>query len=115
MKERSDDLVSIVQELRDINKRLSNCYKEMWTKSKEYSKAEQEYKVALQKRIMELKADGMSVTLIPDLARGTEHVAELKFKRDLSEKLYDSAKEANRSLRAIASVYQSILRQQDEI
>ena len=111
----SDDLVSIVQELRDINKRLSNCYKEMWSKSREYSENERNYKIALQKRIMELKAEGMSVTLIPDLARGTEIVADLKFKRDVSERKYETAKESVRSLRTIASVYQSILKVQDEV
>ena len=111
----NDDLHSIVTELKDINKKLSNTYKEMWVKSKEYSESERDYKIALQKKILELKTSGMSVTLIPDLARGSEEVAELKFKRDLSERLYDTSKEANRSLRTIASVYQSILRQQDEV
>ena len=115
MKERSDDLVSIIGELKSINKRLSDCYKTMWEEGKRYSSDERDYKIALQKRILELKAEGMSVTLIPDIARGTEIVADLKFKRDVSERKYETAKESVRSLRTIASVYQSILKVQDEV
>ena len=111
----NDDLQSIIGELREINKKLSNTYKEMWVKSKEYSENERDYKIALQKKILELKTSGMSVTLIPDLARGSEEVAELKFKRDLSERKYEVAKETIRTLRTVASVYQSILRVQDEV
>lgn len=111
----NDDLISIMLELKEVNKKLSNCYKTMWQEGKKFSEAERLYKIALQKKIMELKASGMSVTLIPDLARGSEEVANLKFNRDLADKLYDTSKESIRSLRTIASVYQSILRQQDEI
>ena len=111
----NDDLHSIIGELKEINKKLSNSYKELWLQSKAFSIAERDYKISLQKKILELKTSGMAVTLIPDLARGSEEVAELKFKRDLAERLWDSAREANRSLRTMATVYQSILRVQDEV
>ena len=111
----NDDLHSIIGELKIVNQKLSNAYKTMWTESKSYSLAEKEYKIALQKEILRLKTSGMAITLIPDLARGSEEVAELKFKRDLADRLYETSKESVRSLRTIASVYQSILRQQDEV
>jgi len=111
----SDDLVSIVQELREINKKLSHSYKEMWQQSQEYGISERDYKMALHQEILKLKSEGYPATLILELAKGTEKVADLRFKRDISCRRYESAKEIVRSLRTMASVWQSILKVQDEV
>lgn len=111
----NDDLQSVIGELKGINKRLSDCYSEMWKQAKVYSAAERDYKIALQQRILELKTEGYAITLILELAKGTEHIAELRFQRDLAERKYEVSKESIRSLRAMASVYQSILKVQDEV
>ena len=58
------------------------------------AKAEQVYRVALAKKFLELKAQGEKVTIMSDLARGDEAVAQLKFERDVAETLYDSNREA---------------------
>ena len=110
-----DDLVDIVRELKEINKRLSEAYKTMWKEAKKYSDAERRYKIALHHKILELKTSGQAVTLILELAKGDEKIADLRFERDLAERYYETAKESIRSLRVTASVYQSILKVQDEV
>jgi hypothetical protein len=56
------------------------------------AEAEAAYRVALAKEEARLRADGMPVTLIPDLARGCEPVAQLKLERDVAAGLVEANK-----------------------
>lgn len=69
---------------------------ERWVKTsyKDFAEAERAYREALAKKITELRANGASVTLCGDLARGDEHVALLKYKRDVAEGVKESAGQA---------------------
>ena len=87
----------------------------MWTEAEKFSKAERDYKIALHHKILELKTSGYAITLILELAKGDEKIAGLRFERDLAERRYETAKEAIRSMRTSASVFQSILKVQDEV
>ncbi|MGM9925183.1 MAG: hypothetical protein ACI35R_13140 [Bacillus sp. (in: firmicutes)] len=109
------DLPEIIAELRQTNKRLSESYKEMYKQATLHSHAERKYKTALHHKILELKSEGYPATLILELAKGDKEIADLRFERDLAKGLYDTAKEAIRSLRVIASVYQTISRYQDDL
>lgn len=52
--------------------------------------AERDYRVALAKGILKLRADGIPVTIISDLCRGNADIAALKMNRDIAETLYES-------------------------
>lgn len=52
------------------------------------AKAEREYRIALQKEMLRLKTEGYKVTIIPDMARGKEEVANLRLNRDVAESTY---------------------------
>lgn len=54
------------------------------------AKAECEYRKALSKRLLELRASGSPVTHLADIARGEPEIAELKQTRDIAESLYQS-------------------------
>ncbi|CAB4171808.1 hypothetical protein UFOVP1346_37 [uncultured Caudovirales phage] len=58
------------------------------------SQAEAAYRMELGKEITRLRADGNSVTLVPDLARGAERIAQLKLERDVCLGVLDAAKQA---------------------
>ena len=73
---------------------LELALKECKTRGAAKSYAEHDYRVALAKKIAELKADGAKVTTIGDEARGDPEIAALKLERDLSEVLYETAKDA---------------------
>lgn len=76
---------------------------------------ERNYKKALACKILELKAEKYPATLIGDLCRGDDGVAEHRFNRDLAKALYDVAKSEQRSAEVQISALQSILRVQKEI
>lgn len=53
--------------------------------------AERDYRVAVAKEILKLRDDKIPVTIINDLVRGNEDIANLKLNRDIAETLYESA------------------------
>lgn len=57
--------------------------------------AEESYRVALAKRIVELRADGTAATVCADLARGDAAVAELRRVRDIADGVYEAFKQAS--------------------
>jgi hypothetical protein len=59
---------------------------------KDHAKKERAYRVGLAKKITELRADGVSVTLAQDLARGDEKIADLRMARDIAEGVLEAAK-----------------------
>jgi len=73
---------------------LEVALKECKTRGSALAKAEHDYRVALASKIAELEANGAKVTTISDKARGDPAIAKLKLERDLSEVLYDTAKDA---------------------
>ena len=109
------ELTEIITLMRETNDKLKNARIMMYNRGEEQSAAEREYKIALAHKILELRTEGVPVTIINDLARGDERIAELRFKRDLARSLYETAKEGMRSLRVEASVLQTISKIQDEV
>ena len=73
---------------------LEKALSEFSRRGKAYAEAEQNYRIALAEKILLLRDQGFPATLIGDLARGDKTVARLKFDRDCSEAVYDSAREA---------------------
>ena len=109
------ELTEIITLMRETNTRLNKAIIELHTQGKAMSEAEKDYKVALAHKILQLRTENVPVTIINDLARGDERIAELRFKRDLARSLYETAKEGMRSLRVEASVLQSIARYQEDV
>nr|DAQ65700.1 MAG TPA: hypothetical protein [Caudoviricetes sp.] len=79
----------IEKEIENLNKTLSK-YKKY---QKDYAVKERDYRVALSKRLLELRAEGQAVTHLADIARGMKDIAELRFRRDIAEGLVRSAEE----------------------
>ncbi|WMM26526.1 hypothetical protein RBU61_07590 [Tissierella sp. MB52-C2] len=52
--------------------------------------AERDYRVELAKEILRLRTEGIPITIISDLCRGNENIADLKVKRDIAETLHES-------------------------
>lgn len=57
--------------------------------------AEERYRVALAKRIVELRSEGTAATVCADLARGDEQVAKLRMHRDIADGVYEAVKQAS--------------------
>nr|WP_150959325.1 hypothetical protein [Aneurinibacillus sp. XH2] len=107
------NLTDIAKEMYETSKRLDQASRVLYKMAKERAETERIYRMRLAQEMLSLKAEGMSVTLIPDIARG--NVAELKFKRDVAEGQYKAAIESLEALKSRLSALQSIFRHQEAI
>lgn len=73
---------------------LDYALKEIGGRGRAYAEAESKYRQALAVKILELREEGMAVTITPDVARGTREIALLKMERDCAEALYKAAMES---------------------
>ncbi len=107
------DVLTITKELYESAKRLEKGSTEIFTLAKEQAEKERDYRRQLAHEIMKLKGEGMSVTLISDIARG--NASDYKFERDLSEAKYTAARDSLKAIAVQVNALQSILRIQSEV
>lgn len=88
------DGMSLYQELQNKIGLLDVAVREIRARGAAYSQAERDYRVALRKAVLDERTKGTPVTIISDVCRGREDIAQLRFERDCSETLYRSALEA---------------------
>lgn len=81
------------QEIEETMTNLEKCLEEYKNYSKVYALKEKRYRVALSKKLLELRASGEKVTHLADIARGLPEIAQLRFDRDIAEGLKKSAEE----------------------
>ena len=85
--------VDLINELNNLNKKLSTGINLMAKYGKEYAEAERDYKITLNQECLKLRDSGMAVTLIDKVVYGVKEVADKRFKRDVAEAMYNTAKE----------------------
>ena len=85
------DQIVQIQQAKEL---MESANKQFRINGTEYAENEKNYRIALAKKILILKEEGYAATLILDLSRGDEAVAELKQKRDISSTLMNSAQMA---------------------
>lgn len=73
------------------------------------AQAEKSYRVKKAEEIMKLKAEKYPATLIMELVKGNEEVAELRLKRDVAESAYHSCLNALDNVRLEIEVLRSKL------
>jgi hypothetical protein len=112
---RSIELSEIIREMRETKLRLNTSSKEIFKLAKAKANAEREYKKALRKEILKLKSEGYAATIINDLAKGEDTIADLRFNRDIAAELYKSGLESMKQTRTEASLLQTISKYQDEL
>lgn len=74
------------------------------------ARSEAAYRVELAKEMLRLRAEGQPATLVGDLARGNERIAQLKLERDLAVGLVETAKQAGWRVNNDRKDAQSLLR-----
>ena len=73
---------------------LDRALGEFGNRGRTHAQAEQDYRVALSKKILAERDKGTPVTIISDICRGDREMARLKFERDVAEVTYKAAAEA---------------------
>lgn len=82
------------EEIEKYNNLLETAVSEMSKRSKDFAQKEYLYRMALSKRLVELRAEGQAVTHLSDIARGEPEIAKLRLNRDIAQGMLDSSKEA---------------------
>ena len=72
----------LVTEIANRTKLLDAAVKQLGTRGRAFAEAERDYKIALAKKILEMRDKGTPVTIISDLCRGEKEIARLRFERD---------------------------------
>lgn len=81
------DLVNVLQILND---KLSASLKLLRTNGSKLAETERDYKIAINKKALELKDNGMPVTLINQVIYGYQEIAKLRFDRDVAQVIYNA-------------------------
>lgn len=78
----------------ETRKLLSKCLDFYKVGGRKLAEAEMKYRIAYRKEILRLhEEDNVAWTVCDDLAKGDEHVATLRFNRDVAKSDYESCKE----------------------
>ena len=83
-----------LQKLKELNNLLTSALSEYKKRGQDYAKAYRDYRVKVAQKLLQLKAEGMPVTIAYDIARGDEEVAKAKEQEIITESLYKSCQEA---------------------
>lgn len=107
------ELIELTQEMLQVSRRIDKASKEIFKLAKNKAEFEKVYREELSKEIVKLRAEGVSATLIPDIARG--NVAYLKYERDLAQDMFKSGISALEAVKTQASVLQTITKYHEVI
>lgn len=82
---------NLIQEVFRLNDELTASIKKLAENGRKFAEAERDYKITLRTEALKLRQEkGMPVTLISQIIYGVPEVAELRFKRDIAETIYNT-------------------------
>lgn len=84
----------LFEQIREKSALLDSAISKIKQRGESYAIAEKSYRVALAQRILTERENGTPVTIINDICRGDEEIADFKMQRDIAESMYRSALEA---------------------
>lgn len=87
-------MANIFEDIGTVTSQLDSALQTFRANGIEKADAEREYRKLKSKKILEYKQAGYPVTLIIDIVRGLDDVAELAFQRDVADSVYNANKEA---------------------
>lgn len=82
------------EEIIEIERQLNEALSTLRENGIKYCEAERQYQMAKSKAIMKLKSDGYPITLIPQVVKGIEEIADLDLERNKCEVVYKANQEA---------------------
>jgi len=73
------------------------------------ARAEREYNIALATKMLELKEQKQSISILKDVAKGDGIVADLRFKADVANAIYNACREAIKDIRENIGSYRTLI------
>lgn len=99
-------------EIAKLLRQLEEKTKELKIRGIKRAKAEKEYKVALNKEALRMRVElDYPVTLIDKVVHGSDAVADLRFKRDVAESVYNCTLEEINYIKTKIRVKEEEIRQ----
>lgn len=89
----------LITEINRLRKDLNITIKDLENAGYNKAKTENEYRIELAKELLIQRDKGLPATLTNDVARGNKIVAELKYKRDVAETMYEVTLEKLRAIK----------------
>lgn len=86
--------MDLIEQLWKIMDLLTKALEQYKVRGVEYAKAQSNYRKLLSQTMLKLKAEGMQTTILGDVARGKEEVADAKEKEIIAETMCESCKES---------------------
>jgi len=80
-------------ELEEKRKLLDKAIEQLAQNGYDLADKERQYKIAINKKALQLKDEGTAITLINTIIYGYEDIAELRFNRDTAEVKYNTNQE----------------------
>lgn len=96
-------------EIQQKTKELNISIKKLRETGTTYAEREKEYKIAVNKKALELRENGVPVTLIQTVIYGYPEIAKLRFERDVAEVIYNANQEAIQSTKLQIKIIQAQL------
>lgn len=78
------------QEIEEKNRMLDKAIKDLAQNGYDLATKERDYKIAVNKKALQLRAEDMPVTLINQVIYGYDDIALLRFERDTAEVKYNA-------------------------
>ena len=91
--------MDLLNELQYLTTQLNTSLKQLRTNGIKLAEAEKEYKIAVNKKALQLRSEDMPVTLISQVIYGYPDIAQLRFLRDSAEVIYNANQEAINTLK----------------
>lgn len=86
--------MNLIEEIFKLNDELTASIKKLAENGKKLAEAERDYKITLRTEALRLREEkGLPVTLIGQIIYGVPDVANLRFKRDIAEAIYNTNQE----------------------
>ena len=86
--------MDLQEDIEKLSNELTASIKVLRKNGNELAKAERDYKIALRQEALKLREEkNMPVTLIAQIIYGVPEVAEMRFKRDVAETMYNTNQE----------------------
>lgn len=86
----------LIIDLQSLLAKLNRALVEMTRRGRDYAQAEHDYRVALAKKMLQLRAEGIPATISQDVCRGEPEIAKLRLQRDIAQTIHEAAQETIR-------------------
>lgn len=88
------DGLDLMQQMQQKTALLNTALRESKDRGVASAEAERAYRVALSKAMLAEREKGTPATILADVCRGQEEIAQLRQERDVADALYKAAREA---------------------